>query len=289
MLLLRSTTQSSTSNRRQSPSRRFPGPPDSFPAELSLPAYTTQPRIRATMLGTLHSQLFCQKKNTDSTDAQLRRWQDEVLEPVKVQPVCVLSALRTAFEDCFSWHRKPFSSCSHAHFVPLVQQPRSVPLNLHGRSQRDTDPGWVKPAFCMNRGTVHHVVDASHTWHLDCFLCASNVGDISLQVCWDVYHLCFNRSLNFLNGGNLSLVCEGNVHRCVTEVSPWTSNCFLHFLSSLALPRNKECWSLHLLLMGAVSRALEGHSSRPGRFVPEPAGRERRMSWIASKKWFMNL
>ena len=37
---------------QQSPSRRFPGPPDSFSAELSRPADTTQPRIRATTLGT---------------------------------------------------------------------------------------------------------------------------------------------------------------------------------------------------------------------------------------------
>ena len=40
---------------QQSPSRRFPGPPEPFSAELSRPADTTQPRIRATILGTLHS------------------------------------------------------------------------------------------------------------------------------------------------------------------------------------------------------------------------------------------
>ena len=35
----------------------------------------------------------------------------------------------------------PFSSFSHAQFAPLVRQPHSVPLNFHGRLQRDTDPG----------------------------------------------------------------------------------------------------------------------------------------------------
>ena len=57
MLLLRFTArkinkQSGSSNRH---SRRFPSLPDSFPAELSRPASTTQPRIRTTILGTLHT------------------------------------------------------------------------------------------------------------------------------------------------------------------------------------------------------------------------------------------
>ena len=39
----------------QSSSRRLHGPLDPFTAELSQPASTTQPRIRVTILGTLHS------------------------------------------------------------------------------------------------------------------------------------------------------------------------------------------------------------------------------------------
>ena len=52
MLLLRFTTRKIN---WQSSSGRLPGPPDSFTAELSRPASTTQPRIRVAILGTLHS------------------------------------------------------------------------------------------------------------------------------------------------------------------------------------------------------------------------------------------
>ena len=46
--------------------------------------------------------------------------------------------------------------------------------------------------------------------------------------------------MNFLSSGTLSLECDENAHLCVTEIGQWTLNSFLSFLSSLALPSNRE-------------------------------------------------
>ena len=157
----------------------------------------------------------------DSTDAQLRRWQDPVLEPLKVRLVCVLFApRRTAFEDCFSWFGDTFSSCSHAQFAPLVRQPSSSwPIAARHAclsiDRRD------RPPFCLQ--------------------CASNGWGISLQVHGGVPSVLqpFSELSEWWEP-----VSDGNVHGCVSEVRLWTLNCFLHLLSSLALPRQLELLEL---------------------------------------------